>query len=127
LVRPSIPAAGEIWWLDLQPSSGREQRGRHAGLILSAWQFNRATGFAYIAPITTVGNASRYNNFAVSLTGIGTETTGVVQLDQVKSMDWRGRNGERSKDVVPDTLMQEVLERFGPIFGLGLLEAEDGF
>jgi mRNA-degrading endonuclease toxin of MazEF toxin-antitoxin module len=126
LVRPSIPAAGEIWWLDLHPSSGREQRGRHAGLILSAWQFNRATGFAYIAPITTVGNASRHNNFAVSLTGIGTETTGVIQLDQVEFMDWRGRNGERSKDVVPVTLMQEVLERFGPIFGLGILEAEDG-
>ena len=108
----------------MAPSAGREQRGRHAGLILSAWQFNRATGFAFIAPITTVGNASRANSFAVSLTGAGTAVTGVVQIDQVKSMDWRSRGAERSGDVVPPTVFNEVLERFAPIFGLGILEPD---
>ncbi len=105
----------------MAPSAGKEQRGRHAGLILSAWQFNRATGFAFIAPITTIGNDSRGNNFAVSLIGAGTGVTGVVQVDQVKSMDWRNRNGERSSDIVPAAVFEEVLERFAPIFGLGLL------
>lgn len=108
----------------MHPSAGKEQRGRHAGLVLSAWQFNRATGFAYLAPITTVGNASRTNNFAVTLTGAGTAVTGVIQIDQVKSMDWRIRNGEKSADTVPAALFEEVMERFAPIFGLGLLEAE---
>jgi mRNA interferase MazF/mRNA interferase ChpB len=122
LVKPQIPGPGEIWWLDMHPSAGKEQRGRHAGLILSKWQFNRATGFAFIAPITTVGNASRGNNFAVSLTGAGTRATGVIQVDQVKSMDWRNRKPEPSGDVVPATILEEVLERFAPIFGLGLLE-----
>jgi mRNA interferase MazF/mRNA interferase ChpB len=109
----------------MHPSAGKEQRGRHAGLILSGWQFNRATGFAFIAPITTVGNASRGSNFAVTLSGAGTATTGVVQVDQVKSMDWRGRNPEKSKDTVPNELLLEVLERFAPIFGLGVLEPDD--
>lgn len=122
MVKPQIPAPGEIWWLDLHPSAGREQRGRHAGLVLSAWQFNRATGLAYFAPVTTIGNASRGNNFAVSLTGAGTAVTGVIQVDQVKSMDWRTRNAERSGDQVPSALLEEVLERFAPIFGLGLLD-----
>jgi mRNA-degrading endonuclease toxin of MazEF toxin-antitoxin module len=108
----------------MQPSAGKEQRGRHAGLILSRWQFNRATGFAFIAPITTTGNASRGNNFAVTLTGAGTAATGVIQVDQVKSMDWRSRNGERSADTVPTGIFEEVLERFAPIFGLGLLELD---
>ena len=108
----------------MHPSAGKEQRGRHAGLVLSASAFNRATGLAYIAPITTVGNASRGNSFAVSLTGAGTATTGVVQVDQVKAMDWRLRNAERSNDVVPSSVMIEVLERFAPIFGLGVLEGE---
>jgi mRNA-degrading endonuclease toxin of MazEF toxin-antitoxin module len=106
----------------MHPSAGKEQRGRHAGLILSGWQFNRATGFAFIAPITTAGNASRGNNFAVNLTGAGTSATGVVQVDQVKSMDWRDRKAERSGDVVPAAIFEEVLERFAPIFGLGVLE-----
>ena len=125
MVRPQVPAPGEIWWLDLHPSAGKEQRGRHAGLILSGLAFNRATGFAFIAPITTVGNASRLNNFAVNLTGAGTGVTGVVQVDQVKAMDWRGRRGERSGDVVPAPLFEEVLERFAPIFGLGLLGPDE--
>ena len=109
----------------MYPSAGKEQRGRHAGLVLSASPFNRATGFAFIAPITTVGNASRANNFAVTLTGAGTRVTGVVQIDQVRSLDWRGRNAERSEDMVPPAILEEVLERFAPIFGLGLLEADD--
>ena len=109
----------------MHPSAGKEQFGRHAGLILSAWQFNRATGFAFIAPITTVGNASRGNNFAVSLTGAGTSVTGVIQIDQIKSMDWRDRKAEKSPDLVPKEILDEVLERFAPIFGLGLLEPDE--
>jgi mRNA interferase MazF/mRNA interferase ChpB len=126
LVRPQIPAPGEIWWIDMHPSAGKEQRGRHAGLILSRWQFNRATGFAFIAPITTIGNASRGNGFAVSLTGAGTGVTGIVQIDQVRSLDWRERRAERSNDVVPMAIFEDVLERFAPIFGLGMLESGDG-
>jgi mRNA interferase MazF/mRNA interferase ChpB len=110
----------------MHPSAGREQRGRHAGLILSAWKFNHATGFAFIAPITIVGNASRGSNFAVSLSGAGTSVTGVVQIDQVKSMDWRNRHAERSGDTLPDAITMDVLERFAPIFGLGVLERDEG-
>ena len=93
--------------------------------MLSDYVFNRATGFAYFAPITTIGNASRGNNFAVNLTGAGTAATGIIQVDQVKAMDWRDRKAEKSSDVVPASIMQEVLERFAPIFGLGLPEDGD--
>ena len=102
----------------MQPSAGKEQRGRHAGLILSAFKFNMATGFAFIAPITTTGNASRNSGFAIQLIGAGASATGVVQIDKVKSMDWRNRNAEKSKDKIPDDIFAEVLERFAPIFGL---------
>lgn len=112
----------------MSPSAGKEQRGQHPALCLSAFAFNRATGFAYFAPITTVGNASRANGFAVNLQDAGTETTGVVQIEQIKSLDWRVRNGTRSKasDRVPAALLEDVLERFGTIFGLGILEDDNG-
>lgn len=125
MVRPNVPSPGEVWWLDLHPSAGKEQRGRHAGLIISATKFNLATGFAFIAPITTVGTASRFNGFAVPLIGSGTAVTGVVQIDQVKSLDWRNRHAERSKDRVPDDIFAEVLERFALIFGLVFPDASD--
>lgn len=125
MVRPNVPSPGEVWWLDLHPSAGKEQRGRHAGLIISATKFNLATGFAFIAPITTVGTASRSNGFAVPLIGSGTAVTGVIQIDQVKSLDWRNRHAERSKDRVPDDILAEVFERFAPIFGLVFPEVSD--
>jgi mRNA-degrading endonuclease toxin of MazEF toxin-antitoxin module len=108
----------------MQPSAGKEQRGRHAALVLSAFKFNMATGFAFVAPITATGNASRTNGFAVQLSGAGTGVTGVIQIDQVKSLDWRTRNAEKSADMVPEEIMAEVLERFAPIFGL-VFAAED--
>jgi len=111
--------------MDMSPSVRREQRGPHPALCLSAFRSNRTTGFAYFAPITTVGNASRGTGFAVSLSGAGTQTTGVVQLDQVRSLDWQQRGGRRSDDKVPDTFLPDVLERFAPIFGLGFLEPEN--
>lgn len=80
---------------------------------------------AYFAPITTVGNASRHNGFAVNLQSAGTETTGVVQVDQVRSLDWRERGGRR-KEPVPRDFFVEVLERFAPILGLGVLEPGEG-
>jgi mRNA interferase MazF/mRNA interferase ChpB len=124
-VRPNVPSPGEVWWLDLHPSAGKEQRGRHAGLIISATKFNLATGFAFIAPITTVGTASRLNGFAVPLIGSGTAVTGVIQIDQVKSLDWRNRHAERLKDRVPDDILAEVLERFALIFGLVFPDVSD--
>ncbi|WP_366657198.1 type II toxin-antitoxin system PemK/MazF family toxin [Fodinicurvata sp. EGI_FJ10296] len=111
----------------MSPSAGKEQKGKHPALCLSAFQFNKRTGFTFFAPITTVGNASRGNGFAVTLQGTGTQTTGVIQIDQVKAMDWRIRNGARSTpgERIPANLLEDVLERFGPIFGLGLLEADE--
>lgn len=120
MVTPQIPAAGEIWWLNMSPSAGTEQINRHVGLVLSAFAFNKATGFAHIAPITTVGNALRGNGFAVQLTGAGTATIGVIQIDQVKAMDWRARGGKK-EEMVPASILEETLERFAPIFGLGLI------
>ncbi|AVF06011.1 hypothetical protein C4375_15635 [Devosia sp. I507] len=120
-----MPSPGEIWLLNLSPSAGKEQRGPHPALCLSDFRFNRATGLAFFASITTVGNASRHNGFAVTLQNAGTETTGVIQVDQTRSLDWRERGGKR-KEVVPQELLIEVLERFAPILGLGVLESDDG-
>ncbi|KFC65395.1 mRNA interferase PemK [Devosia sp. LC5] len=107
----------------MSPSAGKEQAGKHPALCLSAFKFNRATGFAFFAPITTVGRASRTTGFAVTLLGAGTETTGIIQVDQVRSFDYRERGGTFKEKLNPE-IIDEVLERFAPIFGLGLLESE---
>jgi len=114
-VRKQIPERGEIWHLNLDPASGREQRGRHYALVLSTRDYN-ATHLVYAAPITTVGNASRFGGTYVSLSGAGTSVTGVIQLDQVKAIDLVARGAQRSGESVPDDIMDDVLARFTAIF-----------
>lgn len=99
---------GEIWFLDLSPSAGRER----PVLIVSPGSFNRS-GMALVAPITTVGNASRMRGFAVSLVNAGTAVTGVVQVDQIKVVDMSARNARpsRDRDKVPADIMADVLAR----------------
>lgn len=106
---------GEIWHVDLNPTSGREQRGRRYVLIVSADAFNAATGTAVVAPVTTGGGGSRLKGFAVSLSGAGTQTTGVVLCDQIRTLDLRARGGRRV-EAVPDFIIAEVLARLVTLF-----------
>jgi mRNA-degrading endonuclease toxin of MazEF toxin-antitoxin module len=109
---------GEIWHLDLEPTKGREQRGRRYVLIVSADKFNRLTGMPVVCPITTVGNASRFRGFAVNLQGGGTGVTGVVQCEQPRVVDILQRGGKYSGERVTPALMGEVLAVTAAIYGI---------
>jgi mRNA-degrading endonuclease toxin of MazEF toxin-antitoxin module len=93
---------GEIWLVDLDPSSGHEQ-------------FNRVTKVPIVVPITNSGNFARTAGFAVPLAGAGTKTTGVVRCDQPRALDLAARGGQKL-EFVGDTIMDEVLARITPIF-----------
>jgi mRNA interferase MazF len=49
-----VPARGEIWLVDLNPTRGHEQAGRRPALIVSTDRFNRgAAGLVVAVPMTT--------------------------------------------------------------------------
>ena len=100
---------GEIWHLDLNPTTGREQQGKRYVLIVSGNKFNRLTGMPLVCPITTMGNASRFRGFAVNLQSGGTGVTGVVQCEQVRVVDILKRGGRATGDKVSESIMAEVL------------------
>jgi mRNA-degrading endonuclease toxin of MazEF toxin-antitoxin module len=106
---------GEIWLVSLDPTSGREQKGRRPVLIVSPEAFNRVTKLPVVVPITSVGNFARTAGFAVPLTGAGTKTAGVVRCDQPCALDLAARGG-RKLESVPDTILEEVLAKISPIF-----------
>ena len=56
-----------------------------------------------VLPITGGGNLARTAGFAVSLTGAGTKTTGVVRFDQPSA-----RNSRKLENV-SDAIIDEVL------------------
>ena len=106
---------GEIWLVSLDPTSGHEQQGRRPVLIVSPDPFNRVTKVPVVVPITSGGNFARAAGFAVSLTGVGTRTTGIVRCDQPRALDLAARSGKKLESV-PEAIMDEVLARLTPIF-----------
>jgi len=106
---------GEIWLVSLDPTSGHEQQGRRPVLIVSPDPFNRVTKVPVVVPITSGGNFARGAGFAVSLTGVGTRTTGIVRCDQPRALDLAARSGKKLESV-PEAIMDEVLARLTPIF-----------
>ncbi len=106
---------GEIWHVDLNPTAGREQRGARYVLIVSPDSFNRISGTAIVVPITQGGMGSRMAGFAVSLSGAGTNATGAILCDQLRTLDLRARGGRRSEEV-PGFILDEVLARIAPLF-----------
>jgi mRNA-degrading endonuclease toxin of MazEF toxin-antitoxin module len=106
---------GEIWLVGLDPTEGHEQKGRRPVLIVSPEAFNRVTKVPVVLPITSGGSFARTAGFAVSLTGAGTKTTGVVRCDQPRALDLGARGGRRLENI-PETIMEEVLAKLTTIF-----------
>ncbi len=106
---------GDIYLVSLDPTAGHEQQGRRPVLIVSPARFNKLTGVPVIVPITTGGNFARTAGFAVTLTGAGMQTTGVVRCDQPRSLDMRARGG-RKLESAPEWVVDEVLAKVAPLF-----------
>jgi mRNA interferase ChpB len=107
---------GDIYFVDLEPTLGHEQRGHRPVIIVSPTAFNRVTKLPIVLPITNGGNFARTAGFAVSLNGTGTRTTGVVRCDQPRALELNARNGRRV-EAVPKAVMDEILAKLAPIFG----------
>jgi mRNA-degrading endonuclease toxin of MazEF toxin-antitoxin module len=105
---------GEIWVVGLDPAEGPEQKGRRPVLVISPDAFNKVTKVPVVLPITSGGNFARTAGFAVSLTGAGTKTTGIVRCDQPRALDLGARNGRKLENV-PDAIMDEVLAKVATI------------
>lgn len=105
---------GEIYHVDLNPVEGREQNGQRFVLVVSATDFNRVC-VPIVCPITTGGDFVRSAGFAVSLSGAGTRTVGVVRCDQPRVLDLKARRARRV-EVAPDFITDEVLAKLSTIF-----------
>ncbi len=86
-----VPRKGDLIAVDFDPQSGHEQKGRRPALVVSNDLFNQATGLCVACPVT---NTLRDYPFHVMIPeGLG--VTGVVMVEQVKSLDYRARSAKR--------------------------------
>lgn len=100
----SVPYKGDFVALTFDPESGHEQRGRRPALVVSNDLFNKHTGLCIACPVT---NSRRDYPFHVAIPD-GCDVTGVVMVEQVRSIDFRARKLKRIGPA-PDVVLQEVL------------------
>jgi len=100
---------GDIFHVDLNPIKGREQAGARYVLVVSTKAFN-SLGTPLVCPVTQGGQFARHAGFAVSLSGVGTNTQGVVLCNQPRVLDLQAR-GARFVEKVPDFIIDEVLAK----------------
>ena len=109
------PDRGDLIWLDFTPHSGTEQGGRRPALVLSAMDFNIATGLVFVCPVTNQGKGS---SFEVTLPR-GTGVSGYVLSDHLRSLDWITRNATFISKVTQE-VMWEVVGRIEAIMCVDL-------
>jgi len=99
-----VPRKGDFVALTFDPQSGHEQRGRRPALVVSNYLFNEHTGLCIACPITST---RRDYPFHVAIPE-GLQVSGVVMVEQVKSIDYRARD-VRNIAPAPQAVLDEVL------------------
>jgi mRNA interferase MazF len=99
-----VPYKGDFVALTFDPQSGHEQRGRRPALVVSNDLFNKHTGLCIACPVTS---ARRDYPFHVSIPD-GCQVTGVVMVEQVKSIDFRASHVKRI-GAAPESVLQQAL------------------
>ena len=96
---------GDIIWLDFDPQTGHEQKGRRPALVVSN---NEANSFldpmAMVCPITSTDRG-----YPTRVRLDGTRLTGFVVCEQMRSVDLNARNAE-FVEKIPLYLMWEVAD-----------------
>ena len=100
---------GDIVSVPLDPVLGHEQRGTRPALVLTTKNFNRL-GDVLVAPISQGGDHARYAGFAVTLTGSGCKTQGVVLVNKIRMLDLAARQAKKIERA-PSLVIDDALSR----------------
>ncbi|WP_446469998.1 type II toxin-antitoxin system PemK/MazF family toxin [Xenorhabdus stockiae] len=100
-----VPEKGDIVSLDFDPSAGKEIMKRRPAFVLSRKMFNEHTGFAIVAPITSM---KRGMNMEVILPK-DLSTQGAILIHQIKSLDFANRQ-IKFIERAPQDIIEKVSE-----------------
>lgn len=97
------PDKGDIIWLDFHLSSGKEIIKKRPAFVISRAAFNKHTGMAIVAPITSTVRGIKLE--VVLPTDIKTQRS--ILLYQLKSLDLVARNAQFIEKA-PDNITVKV-------------------
>ena len=102
-----VPNRGDIIYVNFNPTKGHEQRGKRPALVISPAAFNARTKTLWACPIT---NQQRGWAFETSLDSHGTQTSGAIRADQIRTLDFNAR-GFTFKEQAPPEVTTDVLAK----------------
>lgn len=113
MVKRHIPAKGEIWLINPDPTSGHELRGPHYFLVVTESVLNAAMGVSLCCPISTVANSARSAGVTVAITADSTEKgtiSGVILCHQIRALDLKERKAQFHTKAEPRLIDEVVMK-----------------
>jgi mRNA interferase MazF len=108
-----VPDRGDIIYVNFDPQAGREQKKRRPAIVLSPLVYNNRFKLALLCPIT-----SKIKNYPFEINlPKNMKISGVILVDQIKSMDWNARYAEFIEKS-PEYLLREIVLRLQPLLPL---------
>ena len=99
----SRPARGEIWFVNFDPTQGREQAGSRPALVISVDKFNAGPAeLVVVLPVTTKAKGVPFH-VQVDLPEGGLKQWSFIKCEDVRSISTR-RLGKRWGRVSPKTM-----------------------
>lgn len=111
MVKKRIVQCGDVYWIDPNPTTGKEMKNRHRFIVITPKEINEL-GISMTVPVTSGGEFAR--NMGLTVTISGHDTTGVAVCNQVRSFDINTRvtAGHASYiETLDDVTMNEIISR----------------
>jgi mRNA interferase MazF len=108
-----VPDRGSLVWLLFSPQAGREQAGRRPRIVLTSRAYHLLSDLAIVCPIT---NRERGWPTEVKLP-VGLPISGVVLVDQIRSIDRDARKLEILGQA-PESVLDDINARLAPLLHL---------
>ena len=96
---------GDIIYLDFNPQTGHEQKGRRPAIIITNNLFNKYSKMLMVCPIT---NTNKNHPFHIMLDN-RCKTTGTILCDQARTLDITARNATFIEKA-PDDIIIKVTQ-----------------
>ena len=108
-----LPERGSLVWLEFTPQAGREHAGRRPAIVLTTRSYHERSALAVVCPITST---ERGWPMEVKLPD-GLAVSGVVLVDQVRSVDREARFMRIAGDA-PRDVLDAIDARLAPFLSL---------
>lgn len=107
-----VPSQGDIVWLNLNPTKGREMNKKRPVLVVSRNAYNKQTGFIVVCPIIST-DRSDYISIPDEYL-----THGFIDYTQIRSIDFTSKGREfRFIERLTLDVFGQVAQRIESIFG----------